>query len=282
MTQQQNLSPSFLSDIKALEKHMAQYPDSYLFARLAEVSLELNLLDDALHIARQGVKKYPLFAAGQRAMAMVCEAKGLTEERREALEALVAVLPDDINAQKELAKLYVACGDQKAAFVAYQVALEFHPDDTECAEALRSLKQTFDAGVIIELTDEDIWIEEKAEQTSASSVFPEYDPDPLSTVTLAELYVKQGFVPKALEIYRSLRDADPLNPQITSRIAELESMEVLSETPEAVNADIIAEPVLSAQEVSETPVLPARGQADEAVLTLEGWLNNIRRIKACR
>jgi len=279
LTQQQNPSPSFLSDIKALEKHMVQHPDSYLFARLAEASLKHNLLDDALRIARQGVKKYPFFAAGQRAMAMVCDAKGLTEERLKALEAFVAVLPEDIDAQKELAKLYVACGNQKAALVAYQTALEFHSDDMECVEALRSLRQALEVEMIIELTEDDIWIEKEAEQPIAKSLSSEADPDPLSTATLAELYVKQGFVPKALEIYRSLRDADPSNSQITSRIAELESMEALPEPQEAVNENIVAEPVLSAK---EAPVLPSRGQADEAVLTLEGWLDNIRRIKACR
>ena len=45
---------SFWADIKHLEERLAQDPKSYLFARLADVYLKVNLIDDALHTARQG------------------------------------------------------------------------------------------------------------------------------------------------------------------------------------------------------------------------------------
>jgi tetratricopeptide (TPR) repeat protein len=45
---------------------------------------------------------------------------------------------------------------------------------------------------------------------------------PLHTRTLAELYVKQGAIDRALVVLRHLRDADPRDPDIAQRIHELE------------------------------------------------------------
>jgi hypothetical protein len=45
--------------------------------------------------------------------------------------------------------------------------------------------------------------------------------DPLNTVTLAELYVSQGFLKRALTIYRELLLVDPDNTELKSRLVEL-------------------------------------------------------------
>lgn len=46
--------------------------------------------------------------------------------------------------------------------------------------------------------------------------------DPLNTTTLAELYVSQGFLKRALTIYRELLLADPDNMELKNRLVELE------------------------------------------------------------
>jgi tetratricopeptide (TPR) repeat protein len=45
--------------------------------------------------------------------------------------------------------------------------------------------------------------------------------DPLTTVTLAELYLAQGYPKRALNIYRELAEADPENMDLKNRILEL-------------------------------------------------------------
>ncbi len=324
--QQQNAS--FWADIKYLEERLAQNPDSYLFARLAEIYLKVNLVDDALHTARNGVRKYPAFIAGQRALAMACQARGLDDERRHALEAITSALPDDIEAQKALAGLLVASGDREAAIRTYGVALEFHPEDAECLEELKVLERSAQIYVaeapqvesaepaaptalrfgeespaeleeIIDLTEDDILVEEieapvaevsfaeiPVSEAPVEETLVEEAPaqhDPLSTATLAELYVKQGFIPKALEIYRALRDSDPSNLQILSRVAELEAWEPAPAVVEAAFPESSPAPDISRHTSPALPSgLPSHGRADEVISTLEGWLDNIRRIKACR
>jgi len=67
-------SESFWTDIKTLEEQLANSPDSFCFARLADVYLKVGLVDDALHTARRGVAKHPCYLSGQRALSLACHA----------------------------------------------------------------------------------------------------------------------------------------------------------------------------------------------------------------
>ncbi|NVN89501.1 MAG: tetratricopeptide repeat protein [Desulfuromonadales bacterium] len=303
----QQQSASFWADIKHFEERLAQDPDSYLFAQLADVYLKVNLVDDALHTAKQGAKKFPTYVAGQRALAMACHAKGLVEECRQALEIVTAALPEDAEAQKMLARLMVSSGELDSAKKVFRVLLEFYPENAEFQEELDLLAQPvhlpdevdrdtehaeiasdlqlpcaetgFLEDEIIELTEDDIWVEELEAPVDAAPV----QHDPLSTATLAELYVQQGFISKALDIYRALLNEDPANSEVQSRIAELEEKEkppVICETLPVSNAP---GPAFTVPETSSLPDdVPVQGRADAAIITLEGWLDTIRRIKACR
>ncbi len=90
--------------------------------------------------------------------------------------------------------------------------------------------------------------------------------DPLMTSTLAELYVSQGFTDKALDIYRALLVSSPGSESIVARIAELEKQQ---ESPPVEAHKAYEEAGLSADSAAKIEVL-------------EGWLENIRRLKECR
>jgi len=114
--------------------------------------------------------------------------------------------------------------------------------------------------------------------------------DPLITVTMAELYASQGFLKRALTIYRGLLESDPENAEWNNRLYELkmaidEDTEIARhnvtegavavkepETPgfhpeigESLSVTQVEEPAISV--VSEKTSLE----------TLEKWLDTIRR-----
>ncbi len=97
--------------------------------------------------------------------------------------------------------------------------------------------------------------------------------DPMNTATLAELYVSQGLPEKALVIYRRIVADNPLNQEAAARVAALEQQIMASE---AIVAAVEPPPAPSLN-------LPEAGKADQnaVVSVLEGWLENIRRLKAC-
>jgi len=113
--------------------------------------------------------------------------------------------------------------------------------------------------------------------TSVEDAWPTSAPgirDPLMTGTLAELYVSQGFTDKAAGIYRDILVTEPANTVAAKRLAELESL--------LLSAGSTAQP---AGEQSVTlPAVPPQGTADAGSVlpVLEGWLENIRRLRECR
>ncbi|NTV48370.1 MAG: tetratricopeptide repeat protein [Geobacteraceae bacterium] len=304
-------SASFWTDIKTLEERLAKSPDSFCFAQLADVYLKVGLVDDALHIARQGVKKHPGYLSGQRALSLSCHAKGLNDEALAALKLVVKAMPEDISSQKLLGRLLADAGDQNAACQAFKTVLEFAPDDVECRLELESLERsaggmnsTCESDEDDEEIIEDLEIVEdldaiEDESTELGDYSQDYfaesaglaasHHDPLSTGTLAELYVKQGFIHKALEIYRAILADNPLDRVTAERVADLEALDAGSSPiiQETAYIDVSEGSDLSefeSQQVSERgpSSVPLQGVADNAISALDGWLENIRRIKSCR
>jgi len=232
------------AEIKSLDERLAKDPYSFCFARLSEIYLKVGLVADALHTARQGVAKHPGYLAGQRALAMACNANGLYEEARTILEQVTAALPEDTAAQKVLANLYVDAGDKVSAIRAYTTLLDFRPDDVQSKARLEELQQA-GAGEplqivrpsepvaekigeteeedVYELSEDEIYYDEEEEEpepvaAAAVDVSAPAHHDPLSTLTLAELYEQQGFVSKALDIYRTILADEPANAQLQAKI----------------------------------------------------------------
>ena len=302
-------SASFWTDIKNLETQLSEAPDSFCFAGLSAVYLKAGLTDDALHVARVGVAKHPEYLAGQRALALACHAKGINDEALAALQQIVLALPEDIPSQKLLGRLLVDAGELDYAVQVYRTALEFAPEEMECRLQLESLQQStsvaetaFEYNVSDEeLVDDEEIIEDiemleelevlyEDESPETESLFPVSDHDPLSTGTLAELYVTQGFIKKAIEIYRAILLENPADRSIGLRITELESLDA-ADDPCATSDEICEDddtPFFTESTAELSPasapiaVVPSRGKADNARATLDGWLENIRRIKACR
>ncbi|MGB9082542.1 MAG: hypothetical protein WCD00_14695 [Desulfuromonadaceae bacterium] len=239
-----------------------------------------------------------------------------------------------------MGRLLSEAGDQEAACKAFRTVLEFAPDDVESRIELEALERS--AGIAsssLDSDDEEIIEDlEILEETDApENVQPEArfqlretppEPDvvavahhdPLSTGTLAELYVRQGFIHKALEIYRAILDDNPADRVIARRVAELEELEAGAAEPGTAFDDTVEEEAevesafgmpaeaffqetgaaalpesdglpalerqqacaeISGQESSASP-LPLKGTADNALAVLDGWLENIGRIKSCR
>jgi tetratricopeptide (TPR) repeat protein len=339
-------SASFWADIKNLEEQLVNSPDSFCFARLSDIYRKVGMVDDALYVARRGVSKHPRFIAGQKALAHACHAKGLHNEALAALRFVTEALPEDVASQKLLGQLCVEAGDQDGAFGAFRTALEFYPDDVECRIELTALVRSSGRadGVVLPYDDsdeiiEDIEILEDIEIIEEDGPVPVFEcqannpdstgeklaavphHDPLSTSTLAELYVSQGFIQKALDIYRAMLIENPTHEAAVKRMNELEALEsgqvedgeygddlsgdeaveefvapVLPATPlqapPVFAQDSADDPLLDSRQNRSVvlpfengfpaPVLPLKGIADNALSQLDAWLENIRRIKSCR
>ncbi|MBT0652837.1 tetratricopeptide repeat protein [Geomobilimonas luticola] len=148
-----------------------------------------------------------------------------------------------------------------------------------------------DDDLLVELSEEEApeeefaWDDDVADngggQDTVTSRNADADParDPLSTATLAELYVSQGFLKRAVTIYRELLETEPDNEDLKRRMMELK---------EAVDRDQISAREHALDDLSlEDAAGPATlnpldeqveaGGTDSVLRTLERWLENIGR-----
>lgn len=117
----------------------------------------------------------------------------------------------------------------------------------------------------------------------------ESDSDPLATATIAELYIEQGFMKKALKIYRDLLDANPGSEDLRQRMVDLKHRIDKDEAHARENAFTADMPF--GEEFAEAAndkadawegSQPGLGGQGDAVAVLEGWLDTIGRMKQCR
>ncbi len=304
-------SGSFWADIKKYEDMLVSDPKSYCFTLLSELYRKLGLLDDAINVAKRGIETHPEYIGGYVAVGRAYFEKGMKEESINALEKVVQVTPENILAQKLLSQMYIDRGDLESAISTLNVIELLNPEDVESKLMLDALKKPAarddvpggfatdapsvsegkeDSGeegfVFIgeipesELTEEQ---SEDADERREAGAFEEKGP--LATATLAELYVSQGFLDQAINVYRELLENEPDNGELKERLkqlnrivsgCELEAAEPEAEIPEE-NADIsvIERTAYSIKE--EYEFVSGTASTDGIISSLECWLENIRR-----
>ncbi|NVN99820.1 MAG: tetratricopeptide repeat protein [Geobacteraceae bacterium] len=279
---------------KRFEGILRSDPRAYSFMPLSDIYRQLGLLEEALDTARNGAALYPDLAGGQMALAKSAIECGFKDEAVKALEAVVRVTPENIEAQRLLADLYMSTGNSAAAqsciLVANSLDITFsdEPFVTASSNEIDLPEEDLLDADILELSDElieDDIFDDLAQPFSASPQRPSLgddvnraepflmdSPPPLYeqelpaaeqqsvmvSATIAELYLKQGFPEKAVEVYRDLLASDPLNMEYEKRLMELIQ-------PENALSD----------EITGTP-------PDGLLDKLQAWLGNIGRVKECR
>ncbi len=118
------------------------------------------------------------------------------------------------------------------------------------------------AGVISDILSEE----------AADAPLEEIDEPPIYTRTIAELYVTQGAVDRAVDVYRHLVEAEPGNTDLTQRLALLEAQLAGEAAPDA-EAEERAVPDMSDEETVESLArhLAESGDATHDVDTPFAW-----------
>jgi tetratricopeptide (TPR) repeat protein len=125
-------------------------PRSRVFAPLAEAYRKAGLLDEAIEIARDGVRIHPHFAGGKVALARALFDRGQYEEVVKELETVVLDAPDNLVAQKLLAESYLILGRIADSLNAYKVLLFFMPKDQEIMKLIQEIEsRAYEDGALV-------------------------------------------------------------------------------------------------------------------------------------
>ena len=102
-------------------------------------------------------------------------------------------------------------------------------------------------------------------------------PVEITTNTIAELYIKQGYPEKAMDIYRAILELDPGNETARDKLSRLEAQKSDHENSGVGNRVASSAPVTPPSPVGADESLPVANDVDSQIDRLEGWLSTITR-----
>lgn len=272
---------------------LSKDPNSIVFAPLAEAYRKAGMLDEAIATAKDGLQLHPNYLSGLVALGRAYYDKGMLREAEEELERVVNIAPDNIVATNILAEIRQSSGEGKKEAAPIQgstvsnapVVLQpvgGNDEDLEEIEPLELEEVTEDqddlGGVfapdffqseaipsesetpVLEIPDAD----EESEIIQEEEVAPKKE---ITTETIAELYVKQGYIDRAIDIYQTLQDAQPENEEIKKKLADLKKqVEVEEQKPAWAYGNMPGQEAVVDTDVGE----------DENIKRLESWLKTIQ------
>ncbi len=129
-------------------------PTSRVFAPLAESYRKAGLVDEAIQVAREGLRVHPNFMGGRVALARALFDKKLYQEVIDELSPIVQDIPDNLVAQKLLGESYLMLGRMPEALSAYKMLLYFSPHDPDAAKLVQELEsKAYEGGILVLRTD---------------------------------------------------------------------------------------------------------------------------------
>lgn len=266
-------APSLLGKIAGYTEILSKDPRSTIFVQLSETYRQMGMLDDALEIALKGVQTHPTFAPGHTALGRIQVQQGARDEAVAAFEKAIELDDRNLAALKGLVSLRLQSGDKEQARLLLMRVAAIKPDDEGVQKTLKRLAGTPSAPP--SPAGERPQIKSPPVQTSNPS--PQKAGAPISTPTIAEIYIKQGFPKRALKVYRDLLEADPHNEMIRQKLIALKKSLAAADQP-VPRENSMADSADSGQGPSEA-AKPAKTTAEhgEYADKLGLWLTSIQK-----
>lgn len=200
----QNDQSTLLGKIAAYTEILVKDPNSTIFVSLAETYRKMGMLEDARHIIEKGLELHPDFGPGHIVLARVqCQQEDFSASV-DSFERALNFDPDSLAALVGYARVALLLDDKKKGRELLLRARDLSPADPVINKLLLSLP------------------EEESSSDHADELRAEESSDPLISVTLAELYLKQGLMDEALNAYKELSANAPDDLSLRRKIKELE------------------------------------------------------------
>jgi tetratricopeptide (TPR) repeat protein len=189
------MSPSKEDSHPLIYTYLKKYqedPGSRVFAPLAEAYRKAGFIDEAIEIAREGLRVHPGFIGGRVALARALFDKHYYAEVIRELTPVVQDVPDNLVAQRLLAESFLMLGRLAEALDAFKMLLYFAPQDPDTAKMVRELEvQAYEKGTLVLTSD-----------TSTGNVHPS-DLDPPRHRWIRKIEALQGLLQR-VERYKTL------------------------------------------------------------------------------
>jgi tetratricopeptide (TPR) repeat protein len=205
-----SLPDSLEHEIRTLRAQFwsARDPDGRAFAPLADAYRRQGELEEADSLLRDGLGRLPEFATGHLVAALVRRDQGRLDEAMTALNRVLELDPSNTRGLVERAAVAASLDERDAAREDVARALELEPSHSEAAALLRELEGEPAGGTEAPASGRP----GGADQEGDGAVY---------TRTMGDLYARQGFHDRAIEVYEHLVRERPDDEELARRLEEV-------------------------------------------------------------
>jgi tetratricopeptide (TPR) repeat protein len=135
-----------------LSKYLAQYkrePSSRVFAPLAESYRKLGMMDEALKILKEGIRRHPTYVLGYLVLAQCYHDQKKNDAAYQTLKPLTSQNRDNPGLQKLFAQVCLELGHLDEALDTYKYLLFLNPRDKYFAQQVNALEDDLQKRTII-------------------------------------------------------------------------------------------------------------------------------------
>jgi tetratricopeptide (TPR) repeat protein len=193
-----------LDDLKA---RWEREPLSRAFVPLAEEYRRLGRFPEAEKACREGLQRHPNYYSARVLLGRTLLELDRLDEAAEEFRRVLESEPQNILAGKLLAGIYRNQGRWGDALETFRRLQLFYPDNAEVRTQVYQLERGPENG--------------GGSAAGAPGEIPAPG-DALATNTLAEIYLRQGLIDRAVAVYENMLRADPDNHAVRRRIAEIQ------------------------------------------------------------
>jgi tetratricopeptide (TPR) repeat protein len=264
---------SLLGKVAIYTELLDKDPCSSIFVPLSDVYRQLGMLEKAVEIVQKGILENPAFAEGYVAYSRILIKQRLFDEAVGKLETALILDGNRLTAIKLLAKIRFNQGDFKSAQSLLRRAAEIKSDDSSIRKILELVEQKLAETAPVPTAQATVMSVPEAVPEPKTAPVLNYNEKlervsaPISTATIAEIYIRQGFPEKALKVYRDLLRADPLNEYLREKLVQLKTQIDSGEQPVPEEA-AIADNSFVAVDEAPVQIAPAIQGVDSAQIAV--------------
>ncbi len=184
------------------------------FVQQAEMYRSRDQLGKAIEACLWGLEERPDFLLGHLLLGRCYLEAGRNEEAKRELERVVSAIEQCLPAYTLLGQAYLKEGSVDQALEFLRRTVNLFPGDEGLRLKAAALERGGRARPCTQPAGSDEQpLQERIEETSAKAV--------MYTDTLAEIYIKQGHLNKALSIYGEILFKDPRNAEVRKKVEAL-------------------------------------------------------------
>ena len=239
-----------LDDLKA---RWERERSSRAFVPLAEEYRRLGRFAEAEKACREGLQRHPNYHSARVLLGRTLLELDRLEEAGEEFRRVLEIEPQNLLAGKLLAGIFRSQGRWGDALETFRRLQLFYPDNAEVRTQVYQLERG---------------PEGCGDPTASAAGEIPASGDALATNTLAEIYLRQGLIDRAVAVYENMVRADPDNHAVRRRIAEIQGADPGQprEAPRAVEPEPVPVPLQDAGD-------PRR----RVIQGLQNWLIGIQK-----